>query len=176
VTDNKYEITREWFWRDEFRVKFADGRLIRNARIPKKAPTTTTGVLNRAADIIEQKGLARGVMRDERGCRCLYAAILEAVGLSYNLDEEIDVGHLDARQIDLSGRTIGRFALLQDTLARLGLPNCWGHIELVAPLARWSDKRTPGDVVRMLREAAAGRALRWESRILNRHQALELLR
>src|SRR5688500_8719618 len=112
-------------WRDEFRTVLDDGRVIRTARIPKRAAKTGAGILRRAAAIIEQKGLAKGDMRDELGCRCMYAAILEAAGLGYDLDRPIDTGHIDARQIR-GAEAFVRFDHLRDALDMLGQSAAWG--------------------------------------------------
>lgn len=155
-------VVSQRVWRDEFRTTFDDGLVIRNARIPKAAPKTARGVLRRAADIIDRKGLAKGKMRDENGCRCLYAALLEAAGLGYDLDRDIDTGHLDARQIEVTAATFARFDTLHEALALLGLPEAWGSVNNVAPLARYSDKTETWRVVDLLRGASYGVVPKWE--------------
>lgn len=151
-----------------------DGRLIRTARIPKRAPKSGSAILRRAASIVEAKGLARGVMRDEDGCRCMYAAILEAAGLGYDLNRPIDTGHIDARQA--APGAFERFQHLRDALDLLGQPSAWGSVDAIAPLARFSDKSDARTVVSILRSAARGRAVTWTSETLSAADLAELAR
>jgi hypothetical protein len=164
-------VVSEAPWRDEFRTRFDDGLLIRTSRIPKHAPKTPQGVLRRAADILERRGLAKGKMRDENGCRCLYAALLEATGLGYDLDSKLDRGHIDARQVDTLD-AYGRFDTLREALTMLGMPT---DRDVVAPLARYSDKATTSNwhIVSMLRMAAEGRPPEWTWTTLS-HDEIEL--
>ena len=166
------EVVSAKAWRDEFRVTFDDGLVIRNARIPKKAPSTPAGVLRRAADIIDSKGLAKGTMRDGKGCRCLYAALLEAAGLGYDLDVPIDTGHLDARQIDMDVHTLRRFDVLHEALDMLGMPNAWGSITSVAPLARFSDKSEAWQIINLLDNASYGVKPKWEWRDIDKSEVI----
>jgi hypothetical protein len=103
-------------------------------------------------------------MRDENGCRCLYAALLEAAGLGYDLDRKLDVGHIDARQVDTLD-AYARFDTLREALTMLGMPT---DRDVVAPLARYSDKPTTRtwQIVSMLRMAAGGQAPEWTWAIL----------
>lgn len=162
-------------WRDEFRTVLDDGRIIRTARIPKRAAKSGRGILRGAAAIIERKGLARGTMRDEQGCRCMYAAILEAAGLGYDLDRPIDTGHIDARQIG-GPEAFDRFEHLRDALDLLGQPAAWGSIQSVLPLARFSDESTPQAVIAILRSAADGRTPTWTTETLTDSEAARLPR
>lgn len=156
-------VLRQSAWRDEYRTYLRDGTVIRTARIPKTAPASTgAGVLRKAADIIRERGLAKGQMRDANGCRCLYAALLEAAGLGYDLDVPISTGHIDARQVDTWG-AYRRFDVLTEALELLGQPEAKGGITWIAPLARWSDKSSAGHVTRLLYAASYGIKPTWTS-------------
>ena len=166
--------TKHVAWRDEFRTTLDDGRIIRTARIHKRVPKSAAAILRRAASIIEEKGLARGVMRDEKGCRCMYAAILEASGLGYDLDRPIDTGHIDARQA--APNAFDRFEHLREALALLGQPDAWGSLHAIEPLARFSDQSDARTVVSILRSAARGGRVTWTRETLSPDQVAELPR
>jgi len=114
--------------------------------------TTVSETLNRAADLIEERGWTRGggwpTTDDEGAPLCLEGGIMAALGLRFNDDaREVDVETCPAY------RAVHVYLELHDDRDVEGWP--------VVPLWMWNDDReTAAEVIEVLRAAAVIEAAR----------------